>query len=74
VIQEKVHHDNEIRKRWIVAINRRLTDDRIVASKIKRDRTHIQKTKNTWEKTLRREGELPDQWIHCPEVLVGTRA
>jgi hypothetical protein len=24
VIQEKVHHDNEIRKRWIVAINRGL--------------------------------------------------
>ena len=73
VIQDKTHHDDEIKKRWTVAINRRLTDDKIVASKIKRDRVHVQMAKNTWERVLRKEGELPDQWIHHPEVLVGTR-
>lgn len=54
VIQDETHHDNEIKKRWTVMINRQLPDDKIVAPKIKRDRTHIQKTKNTWEKVLRR--------------------
>ena len=73
VIQDKTHHNNEIKKWWSVAINRRLMDGKIVASKIKRDRIHVQKAKYTWEKVLRREGELPNQWIHHPEVLVGTR-
>jgi hypothetical protein len=64
---------DEIKKRWLVVINRRLTEDKIIATKIKRDKAHRLKAKNTWEAVLRKEGEIPDQWIHHPEVLVGTR-
>jgi ribonuclease HI/exonuclease III len=73
VIRKKTHQVDEIKKRWLVVINRRLTEDKIIATKIKRDKAHRLKAKNTWEAVLRKEGEIPDQWIHHPEVLVGTR-
>ena len=39
VIQEKTHTAQESESRWLKAINRRLTEDRITATKIKSDKT-----------------------------------
>ena len=57
-----------------MVINRRLTEDRMIAIKIKRDRFHLQRLENTWEAVLSKDGDLPPQWTHQEEVLVGTRA
>ena len=74
VIREKTHTANEIKGRWLMVINRRLTEDRMIAIKIKRDRFHLQRLENTWEAVLSKDGDLPPQWTHQEEVLVGTRA
>jgi hypothetical protein len=73
VIWEKTHSRLEIKKKWTQAINRRLTEDKIIATKVKRDIAHIRKGKNTWEAVLGKTEELPDGWIYLREVLVGTR-
>jgi hypothetical protein len=51
----------------------RLTNDKIMASKIKRDKKSIQKVTDTWEYVLRKEMDLPHGWIASREVLVGRR-
>ena len=48
-IQNKQHTDDEIRARWLQAINDRLTYDRIIAVKIKRNAKHTNLVKHTWE-------------------------
>jgi ribonuclease HI len=73
VIREKTHTRNEIERRWNLAINKRLIEDKIVATKIKRDKAHIQKLINTWEEVLKKDGDLPEDWTHKTEVLVGRR-
>jgi ribonuclease HI len=73
VIQGKEHSDLEIVKRWLRVINKRLIEDKITATKIKRDNTHIKLTQTTWEAILTKEGELPDKWMTNGEVLVGRR-
>jgi ribonuclease HI len=73
VIQEKAHSRRGIERKWTQAINRRLTDDKVTATKIKRDIAHTRKVKNTWEAVLEKTGDLPDRWIYLREVLVGTR-
>ena len=74
VIQERQHTTNEIHNRWLRAINTRLTDDKITATKIKKDKKTIQKVKHTWEHVLKKQTDLPDDWITSREVLVGRRA
>ncbi|KAI0248042.1 hypothetical protein BJV78DRAFT_1240506, partial [Lactifluus subvellereus] len=57
-------------------INAHLTDDKILATKIKRDnldKKSAQTVKNTWEHVLRKNTDLPDDWIASREVLVGRR-
>ena len=74
VIREKRHTDNEIRSRWRSAINARLTDDKITtATKIKRDKNLTNLIKATWEPLLRKQGEIPENWLEDSEVLVGRR-
>jgi hypothetical protein len=73
VIQEKNHTKEEIEARWYKAINRRLTDDKIIATKIKRERQFTQVVETTWEDALRKFSDLPDRWIENREVLVGRR-
>ena len=73
VIQEKRHNVEEITKRWHNVINKRLTDDRIIATQIKRTKKALQKVKGTWEKTLEKDGDLPELWIQNKKVLVGRR-
>jgi RNase H len=74
VIQERQHTTNEIHNRWLRAINTRLTDDKITATKIKKDKKTIQRVKHTWEHVLKKQTDLPDDWITSREVLVGRRA
>jgi ribonuclease HI len=71
VIQPRTHSETEIEKRWLRAINKRLIDDKITATKIKRGISHINLVKRTWEAVLRKDGELPEKWMHNREVLVG---
>ena len=73
VIQEKTHTTLEIERRWLTAINKRLTNDKLTATKVKRDNAHVHKVKLTWEAVLKKNGELPDRWMQHREVLVGTR-
>ena len=60
VIQNKTLSENEIKARWHHTINRRLTDDRIIAIKIKRSSYAIGQLKKTWEIALRKHRELPE--------------
>ena len=73
VIQQKTHSPSEIRARWLSAINRRLTEDKIIATKIMRNNRSLQRVTNTWETLLKKEGNLPINWIDNSEVLVGRR-
>jgi hypothetical protein len=62
---------SDICHKWLQVINVRLTNDKITASKIKRDKKSLQKVANTWEYVLRKEMDLPHGWIASREVLVG---
>jgi hypothetical protein len=73
VIQEKTFRESEIKTRWQHAINKRLTEDKIIATKIKRTDHAIKQLKDTWEPILRVNGELPERWIENSEFLVGRR-
>jgi len=72
VIHEKNHTHQEIKSRWLNIINSRLTEDKIAASKIKRNKGFTTLVSNTWEKVLRKENDIPNNWINMREVLVGS--
>ncbi|KAF8494746.1 hypothetical protein F5888DRAFT_1616776, partial [Russula emetica] len=74
VIQKHTHTESETYHRWHQTINRRLTDDRITAIRIKRDKQSLQKIKDTWEHVLKKQRDLPHDWITSRKVLVGRRA
>ena len=71
VIQEKQHSPEEVERRWYKAINRRLTDDKITATMIKREIPFNQLVEATWEDVLKKSSDPPIEWIHDCEVLVG---
>ena len=73
-IGNQTHSETEIRKRWLKVINKRLTEDKIIATTIKRNTEHKNKVKHTWEAVLTMIETLPDQWMSNREVLVGTRS
>jgi hypothetical protein len=73
VIQERSHSISEIHHKWLRAINVRLTDDKILAMRIKRDQKSIQKVKDTWEHILSKQMDLPHDRIASRKVLVGRR-
>jgi ribonuclease HI len=74
VIQRKDHNDQEIRAKWFGVINTRLTDDRIIATNIIRNKGFTNLVVNTWEQVLTKEGDIPNNWLNSREVLVGSRA
>ena len=74
VIQEKVHSSHEAEARWYKAINRRLTEDKITATKIKRQKHYTELVKATWENLLKKNSDPPHNWIQNSGVLVGRRA
>jgi hypothetical protein len=71
VIQEKTHSTNEIQNRWLRAINARLTDDRVIATKVKRDKSFPTLAKATWKPALAVNGKTPNNWPHTSEVFSG---
>ena len=72
VIQEKQHTEEEIKTRWLCAINNRLTCDRIIAIKIKRDDKNTKLIKHTWGLILQKQHNTPNDWLCRCEVLVGS--
>jgi hypothetical protein len=73
VIGGKQHSDDVVSTRWKNAINTRLTCDKIIATKIKRENKFTNLVINTWETLLKKEGPIPHNWINHREVLVGRR-
>lgn len=73
VIQKKHLDAREIKARWHRAINKRLTEDRIIATEIKRSKYVIEQLRNTWEEALKKLRPTPETWIYHDEVLVGRR-
>ncbi|KAH9017009.1 hypothetical protein EDB85DRAFT_2279772 [Lactarius pseudohatsudake] len=73
-IQLKTHSAQEIKNRWLRVINERLTNDKIIATKVKRNATTMQSVDSTWKAVLSREWDLPPNWMIRSEVLVGRRA
>jgi hypothetical protein len=73
VIQEKWLDANKISAKWHRTINKRLTEDRLIATEIKRSKYVIGQLRNTWEKALKKHREIPETWIYHNEVLVGRR-
>ena len=71
--EERIHADREIQTRWLKAINAQLTKDKIIATKVKRDEKSLRQVRTTWEPTLQRSADIPHNWIHNREVLVGRR-
>ncbi|KAF8502659.1 hypothetical protein F5888DRAFT_1918419, partial [Russula emetica] len=71
--EERTHTDREIRTRWFKAINARLTEDKITATRVKRNEQTLQRVKETWELALKRSADIPHSWIFIREVLVGRR-
>jgi len=59
VIHLTEHSDQEIERRWLHNINRRLTDDKIIATRIRRDEPTKNLVKHTWEPMIRTEEEAP---------------
>ena len=74
VIRDVQHSQREIQARWLKVINRRLTNDKITATKIKHNPSFTQLVEATWEDALKKSSDLPDRWIHNHEVLVGRSA
>ena len=73
VIQERQHERNKIKARWLRAINARLTNDKITATRIKHEKGFTNLLVNTWEQVLNKSGDLPENWLNNREVLVGRR-
>ena len=72
-IHGKQHTDNEINTRWRNIVNTRLTSNKIIATKIKREKKFTNLVKNIWQTLLIKDAPLPHDWINNREVLVGRR-
>ncbi|KAH9021126.1 ribonuclease H-like domain-containing protein [Lactarius deliciosus] len=71
VIQERTHSPHEIKTHWLNVINKRLTEDKIIATKVKKCNESAQLVEATWGKVLRKFSNPPYNWIHNREVLEG---
>jgi len=74
VIQENPLAEGEIKARWYHAINDRLTIDKTTMTKIVRTNRFKKLVEGTWGPALRKGQELPVNWMHDCEVLVGRTA
>jgi hypothetical protein len=65
VIQENNHPPQEVRKRWIKKINKRLSADKLTATKISQTHDTLSLIKSTWERALERQHQdLSPDWIN----------
>ena len=72
IIHDRPHTDSEIKSQWLGKINERLARDKITATKIVRSKTYTNLIKNTWKHALRKNRDIPVDWINDREVLVGS--
>ena len=64
------YSQNGIEAAWRKAINRRLSEDKVLATKVLRKSLYINIVRNTWGKALlKRHHNLPDDWINRNEVF-----
>ena len=70
-IQGKTYSPSDVRKRWFNVINTRLTEDRIIATKVKRDKCYLNLVKATWKPALTAHGTSPNNWPFSSEVFSG---
>ena len=47
VVQEKCHNERQITQRWLDAINKRLTMDKIIATRVKQGKEYVRKVRAT---------------------------
>ena len=75
VIQERRLSTPEVQARWFQVINARLSEDKITATRVKRNKTFTSLVSSTWEPILSHDSDvpLPRNWLSNLEVLVGTR-
>lgn len=69
--ENRQHPDQEVNARWLKAINDRLTSDRIIATKIKRDKNYTRLISATWKKLLENRGIPHQNWLQHREVFSG---
>ena len=69
--ENREHPDQEVKARWQRVINDRLTSDRIIATKIKRDKNFTQLVNATWKKPLENRGIPHRNWLQRREVFSG---
>lgn len=63
-IRGTTYTDKQIRATWLKTINRRLSEDKTIATKILRKEQDINRVRDTWDRALyKRHGDLPDDWI-----------
>ena len=69
-IRGQDHSQSEVEAAWHSVINRRLSEDKILATKVLRKSPYINTVKNTWGTALlKRHRDLPDNWINRNEVF-----
>ena len=69
-IRGQDYSQNGIEAAWRKAINRRLSKDKVLATKVLRKSLYINIVRNTWGKALlKRHRDLPDDWINRNEVF-----
>ena len=70
-IQDEMQTVLNIKKGWLRAINNRLIEDKIMATKIKKDDPkHTNLIKETWKDVLKAQGLQHDNWL-LTEVFSG---
>ncbi|EIN07268.1 ribonuclease H-like protein [Punctularia strigosozonata HHB-11173 SS5] len=72
-IQDRKHSGETIRRRWAMAIQRRLESDHAMACRTIRTESHVRKVQGTWDGLLLNEQTLPEDWAKRREVLVGIK-
>lgn len=71
VINQENHSVQQIKNRWLKVINKRLTTDKITATKLKRDKGTKGLVDATWKKALRKQGKQLTNWMQNKEVFSG---
>ncbi|KAG2140057.1 ribonuclease H-like protein [Suillus clintonianus] len=74
IISDISHTEESVIKRWQNALNRRLTLDRVITSKINRTKKQQLTIESTWsEIILSNTSPTPKNWVTTLEVLVGIK-
>jgi hypothetical protein len=70
------HIEDNVKKRWLNVIDRRLQLDRAIACKTRWDHKTTIRVKNMWSEVIHdplHNQPPPNNWVTNPEVLVGIK-